>query len=62
MDKRTEEPRELKLANRRDPGRPLTVTRNPDGTATLRLGDMGITDVTIPLTKDEAAKVAAILA
>lgn len=54
--------RELKLANREAPGRPLTVTRNGDGTATLRLGDMGITDVTITLTEEEAASVAAVLA
>lgn len=45
---------ELKLANRKDPGRPMTATADSEaGTLSIRLGDMGITDVTINLTQDQ---------
>ncbi|MCH9274968.1 hypothetical protein JS533_001520 [Bifidobacterium amazonense] len=43
----------LKLVNRTDPGRPLTLRNLPDGGTELRLGDLGITDATITLNPDE---------
>ncbi|KFI50051.1 hypothetical protein [Bifidobacterium biavatii] len=47
----------LKLINRDDPARPLTVKTYPDGSAELRLGDLGITDSVITLNPAEVWQV-----
>lgn len=38
---------EIRIENHEEPGRPLKVRRLADGRVEVRIGDMGITDVTI---------------
>ena len=44
---------EIRIVNHEEPGRPLKVRRLADGRVEVRIGDMGITDVTITLTAEE---------
>lgn len=46
------EVRELRIENREDPTRPMITTREGEE-ATIRLGDLGLTDVTIHLTAEQ---------
>lgn len=44
--------KELRIENREDSTRPMTATRMGEE-ATIRLGDLGLTDVTIHLTAEQ---------
>lgn len=44
---------EIRIENHEEPGRPLKVRRLADGRVEFRIGNMGITDVTITLTAEE---------
>ena len=48
---------DARFENHGDPGRPLPVAPHAEGVR-LRLGDMGITDVSIVLTPDRARRLA----